>query len=711
MKQVEQSYRRGTLRVVEVPPPVIGAGAVLVASRVSLISSGTEKQLLELAKASLAGKALARPDLVRQVLRTARQQGVTATAQKVLAKLDVPIPMGYSVAGVVVEAGARVRHLHVGQRVACAGAGFANHAELNAVPKNLVVPVPAGVSDAQASFVTLGAIALQGVRQASPTLGEAVVVMGLGLIGLLTVQLLKANGCRVLGFDPDPDRAGRALELGANVSVSAGLEAAVDSFTGGAGADAVLVTASTKSSAPVNTAGEISRAKGRVVVVGLVGMNLQRDIFYKREVDLRLSLSYGPGRHDPDYELSGHDYPLPYVRWTEQRNMEAFLNLVAEGRVTPEKLITHEFAIGDAQKAYQLITDGEPHLAMLLNYPEEVALGSRTIAKPPSRTRKREDRVHVGFVGLGNYAKAVLLPAIRKVAAAELTRVATSTGISANSAAEKYGFESFSTDGNEVIDAPDLDLIFIATRHDSHADYATRALEAGKHVFVEKPLALDLEQLDRVSRAAANSAGILMMGLNRRFAPSVGTAKAALSLAPGPKVMLYRVNAGPVPADSWIRRDEGGGRIIGEMCHFVDLLMHLAGSVPTEVHAIAAGGADDAVSVLMRFADGSTGNVVYSSLGDPSVPKEYIEVFTGGTVVQIEDFSGLVIASAGKRKRSKAAQDKGQSAMVAALFDAVREGAQSPIALDELIAATEATFAIEQSLRTGRPVVLEASRS
>lgn len=707
MKQVEQNYRRGTLRVVDVPAPQLSCGSVLVASRASLISSGTEKQLMDLAKASLAGKALKRPDLVRQVLRSARRDGLRPTAAKVFAKLDVPISMGYSVAGTVIQVGREVHGLQVGQRVACAGAGFANHAEVNAVPKNLVVPVPEGVTDEQASFVTLGAIALQGVRQAEPTLGEAVVVMGLGVIGLLTVQLLKANGCRVLGFDPSPERAAKARELGADASVSDGLEAAVSLFTGGVGADAVMVTASTKSNEPLNVAGEISRLRGRVVVVGLVGMNLQREIFYKRELDLKLSLSYGPGRHDPEYELAGHDYPLPYVRWTEQRNMEAFLNLVAEGRVTPEKLVTHRFPINEAEKAYELIGRQGPYLAMLLKYPEEVPLQvGRTVTRAEPRRKTTSDQIGVGFIGLGNYAKGTLLPAVKKVPGIALQRVGTSTGISANSAAEKHGFASFSTDGNEVLGADDVEVLFIATRHNSHAEYAARGLAAGKNVFVEKPLALDLEQLDRVMDVAAASPSLLTVGFNRRFAPMTARAKNELERVPGPKAMLYRVNAGALPADSWIRRNEGGGRIIGEVCHFVDTLTHLAGSLPTEVHAVTLADHDDSVSVLMRFADGSTGTIVYSSVGDPAVPKEYIEVFAPGAVVQVEDFTRLVVTTGGKRKVIKGAQDKGQVALVAAFFSAVRGEREAPIPMADLVAVTETTFAIEQSLRTGAPVLI-----
>ena len=440
MKQVEQNYRSGRLGVVEVPAPRLDDGSLLVATRVSLISAGTERQLINLAKASLAGKAMARPDLVRRVMRNVSREGLRPTIEKVFAKLDTPIPLGYSLAGEVLEVGCRVQGIAVGDRVACAGAAFANHAEINSVPKHLSVTIPAGVDDEDASFVTLGAIALQGVRLAAPTLGERVLVMGLGLIGLLTVQLLKANGCRVLGIDPNSERASLAQQLGADMAISHGLAEAVAGFTGGHGADAVIITASSKSNEPINLAAEMSRPKGRIVVVGMVGMTIDREPFYKRELELKLSLSYGPGRHDPDYELAGHDYPLPYVRWTEQRNMQAFLYLVADGKVTPKALVTHRFEIGQAEAAYALMEGGTSYLAILLTYPEDGARTvERTIRRAPSPVKPSKAN-RVAFIGLGNYAKSILLPALRKAGNVTLTTVVTSTGISAGHAREKFGF-------------------------------------------------------------------------------------------------------------------------------------------------------------------------------------------------------------------------------------------------------------------------------
>ena len=710
MKQLEQNYRSGRLGVAEVPVPRLGEGGLLVATRTSLISAGTERQLVSLAKASLAGKAMARPDLVRRVMRNLSREGLMPTIEKVFAKLDTPIPLGYSLAGEVLEVGSHVQGIAVGDRVACAGAGFANHAEYNAVPKRLCVRIPAGVDDEDASFVTLGAIALQGVRLAAPTLGERIVVIGLGLIGLLTVQLLKANGCKVLGIDPKAERAELARQLGAEVAVSHEPTEAVAGFTGGQGADAVIITASSKSSEPMNLAAEMSRHKGRIVVVGMVGMTIDREPFYRRELELKVSLSYGPGRHDPDYELAGHDYPLPYVRWTEQRNMEAFLGLVLDGKVTPKALVTHRFEIGEAEAAYALMESAAPYLAILLTYPNDGArTAERTIRHTPS-AGKICDANRVAFIGLGNYAKGVLLPALRKAGGISLTTVVTSTGISAGHAREKFGFVTASTDPVAVFSDPGTDVVFVATRHDSHSSLTAQALAAGKHVFCEKPLAIDPKGLKDVIVAAQGANGILTVGFNRRFAPLLVKAKEALAPRIGPLVMLYRVNAGAIPADSWIQRDEGGGRILGEVCHFVDALCFLAASLPVEAHAIATRDHQDAVSILLRFGDGSTGTIVYSSIGDPRVPKEYIEVFADGRVVQIEDFHRVVITTKGNSKASRGVQNKGQNGLVSAFLAAARGQREAPIPLDDLVAVTEATFAIEESLRIGAPAQVGSAR-
>ena len=709
MKQIIQNYRSGVIKVGDAPAPRNGEGSLLVATTASLISSGTEKQLIDLAKASLVGKAIARPDLVRRVVRNFQRDGLKPTMEKVFAKLDTPIPLGYSIAGRVVEAGRRSGGHRVGDRVACAGAGLANHAQINTVPKNLVVPIPANVDDEDASFVTIGAIALQGVRQANLTLGERVVVVGLGLIGLLTVQILKASGCRVLGYDPNAMRVALALKIGADSAVADGLVEAVASFTSGHGADAVILTASSKSSEPLNLAAEISRIKGRIVVVGLVGMTIDREPFYKRELDVRLSLSYGPGRHDPNYEQAGHDYPLPYVRWTEQRNMEAFLHLVGEGRVTPKALVTHRFSIGEAERAYKLMESGEPHLAILLDYPgnRDVPV-ERQLRQAPVAVRDH-NRCGVAFIGFGDYAKGVMLPLVRKSAEVTLTAVVTNTSISASHAGSKYGFEVIATEPEAAINDPATDTIFIATRHDTHASLTAAALRAGKNVFCEKPLALDLDSLADVETAAAEAAGVLTVGFNRRFAPLMLKAKAALEPRSGPLVMLYRINAGSIPAVGWQQRDEGGGRILGEVCHFVDTLTFLCGSLPVDVRAVAARGHDDAVSILIGFADGSTGTIVYSSLGDPGVGKEYVEVFGDGRVVQLTDFISLTVTKKGQSTTTKLATEKGQAGLLKAFFAATAP-ASAPIPYDQLFAVSAATLAIETALSQGRvaPVPYQA---
>jgi len=701
MKQVEQNYRTGRLRVAEAPAPGVDSGAVLVASRVSLISAGTERQLLEFARASLVGKAVARPDLVRRVLRNTRREGVRATFEKIFAKLDTPIPLGYSLAGRALEIGRGVEGLCVGDRIACAGAGLANHAEVNLIPKNLIVPIPDEVDDDDAAFVTLGAIALQGVRLAAPTLGERVLVMGLGLIGLLAVQLLKANGCRVLAFDPNDARAALARDLGADSAVSERLSETVQAFTGGHGADAVILTAASKSSDPINVAAECSRLKGRIVVVGLVGMTIDREPFYRRELDLKLSFSYGPGRGDPSYELQGQDYPLAYVRWTEQRNMEAFLALVAEGKVRLKPLVTHRFAIDEAENAYGLLESSEPHLGILLTYPDVFAHEAPRLvrrAPPPAAEGNR-----VAFIGLGNYARGVLLPALRGAPGVTLAAVATATGLSAVNAGESYGFASVSTDAAAVIEDDGNDTVFIVTRHDSHASLAAHALRAGKHVFCEKPLALDPQSLREAIEAASDAPGLLTIGFNRRFAPLLQEAKTALEPRVGPLVMIYRINAGALPRDSWIHREQGGGRILGEICHFVDALTFLAGAPPAEVQAVAARGRRDAVSALLRFRDGSTGAIVYSSLGDPAVGKEHIEVFADGAVVRLDDFRSLYVTRGGKTAKTAATQDKGQRALVAAFLQATRGEREPPMTLEEMFSVSEATFEIENALRSAEP--------
>jgi len=700
MKQITQHYRTGKLALKDLPAPAPRSGGVIVATRASLVSAGTEKLMTDLAKASLAGKAMARPDLVRQVVDKAKREGIVNTIETVRSKLDNPVSLGYSCSGTITEVGAQVQDLKVGDRVACAGAGYASHAEYNYIPKNLCVPVPERVDDESAAFVTVGAIALQGVRQAEPTLGERVVVMGLGLLGQLTVQLLKANGCRVLGFDPIESKCELARALGADAACSSGLLEAAEAFAEGRGADAVIVTASTKSDEPVNMAASIARMKGRVVLVGMVGMNLQRDQYYRKELDLRLSMSYGPGRYDPTYEEGGHDYPFAYVRWTERRNMQAFLELIQEGRVTPSALVSHRYDIAEAEKAYGLMSGEEPYLGIVITYPTKSDdRPVRRVANPAVPAQARSAGSGVGFVGAGNFAKSVLLPELQKTGGVHLTGVATATGLSGTHVAEKFGFGYATTEYRELLEDPETATVFIATRHDMHAPLACEALRAGKNVFVEKPLAIDRQQLNEVMAAAEETAGLLTVGFNRRFSPLVREAADHLAGRSAPLMMIYRVNAGSVPADSWLQGEEGGGRIIGEVCHFVDTLQFLAGTDPVGVQAVNAKGHTDALSVQISFEDGSVGTIVYTSLGDRAFPKEYIEVFGAGRVITIDDFRAATFVSDGRRKRRRAMnQDKGFSEELRVFLNAVSAGGEPPIGLPSLAATTETTFAILDSL-------------
>ncbi|MDX6614439.1 MAG: hypothetical protein QOD75_3625 [Blastocatellia bacterium] len=716
MKQVIQDLRSHELRVAEVPPPVAQRGRVLVRTAASLISAGTERMTVEMGKRSLLGKARERPDLVKQVIHKAQTEGLMNTLTAVRAKLDSVTALGYSAAGTVIDVGSDVTEFRAGDRVACAGAGYASHAEVLSVPKNLCVRLPDGVDFESAAFGTLGAIALQGLRLANPTLGESCVVIGLGLIGQLTVQLLQANGCRVFGIDPDTERVALARRFGADDGCAPddGAEGKVLAWSRGRGADAVLITAATSSNQPVEMAGEISRLKGRVVAVGLVGLDMPRDSYYHKELTLQVSMSYGPGRYDPEYEERGHDYPFAYVRWTEGRNIEAFLDLLASLRVKVAQLVTHRFPIGEAERAYELITGAgkEPYLGVVLGYDTERDLETRiSLSGSRTATRAPEPGVRVGLIGAGSYAKRFLLPNF-KAAGAQFQTIATASGISAREVGEKYGFGQCVSGAEEVIGDEAANLIVIATRHDTHAELARRALESGRHVFVEKPLALNDEELDSVLKAAAQSDRYLMVGFNRRFSPSAMAAKDFFHEAQTPLSINYRINAGRIPRDHWIQDPrEGGGRIIGEVCHFIDLMQFLTGAVTTRVYAESITSPNtevvgsDSVFITLRFADGSNGSIAYLAEGDKSLPKERVEIFGAGKTFVLDDFRGATSLSGGKEKRLKlGGQDKGQANEVKAVCRAVVEGGMAPIALEDLAATTRATFRIMESLRTGLPV-------
>ena len=575
MKQILQNMRSGIVEVADVPAPSIQRGRVLVRTAASLISAGTEKNTVDMGKKTLVGKAHSRPDLVKQVIDKARTDGILNTYTAIKAKLDGSTALGYSASGTVVGVGEGVTGFNAGDPVACAGAGYASHAEMISVPQNLCVRLPDNVSLEEGAFGTLGAIAMQGVRLAEPTLGEAVVVIGLGLLGQLTVQLLAANGCRVFGVDLDDTKLRLARELGADdCSTPAQAEEKVAAWSRGRGADAVLITAATPSNDPIELAGEVARLKGRVVVVGLVGMAVPRNVYYLKELSLQISMSYGPGRYDAEYEERGHDYPFAYVRWTEGRNLESFFDLAATRRIDIRRLISHRFPIERGEEAYKLISGEtkEPYLGIVLEYDGRKEL--ETNLRFTSRAAAHES-VRVGMIGAGSYAKKFLLPNL-KSCKAEFCSIATASGVTARDVAKQYGFAATVSEARDVIGDPISNLVVIATRHDTHAMLAQAALEAGKHTFVEKPLAMNDEELDSVIAAARVSTGNLMVGYNRRFSPSARQAKEFFTGRPEPLSILYRVNAGRIAGNSWIQDPaEGGGRIVGEVCHFLDLMNFL----------------------------------------------------------------------------------------------------------------------------------------
>ena len=710
MKQILQSFKTGEMWLAEVPAPMCRAKGVVVKTAASFVSAGTERMLAEFAKKGLVGKALQMPDQVKKVLRKMKTEGVFATLEKVQAKLDQPIPLGYSSAGVVVEAGRDSGDLKVGDRVACGGAGFANHAAFNYVPKNLVVKIPDGVGFEDASCATVGSIALQGVRQCEVRLGESVAVIGLGLMGILAVQMLKASGCRVIGFDPNAARCQLARELGCDKAVHANLVGEAMSFSEGHGVDAVLITAATHSDEPVTVAAEIAKKKGCVVATGLVGMNLPRDQYYKKEIDFRLSCSYGPGRYDPVYEEQGIDYPFGYVRWTEQRNMAAFLQLVAEGKVTPSKLVTHRFDFDDALDAYQVLLGikKEPYLGIVLGYGNDMDVTSGRTETEISRrvdfkSVPKEGKVGVSFIGAGNFAKAVLLPTLKKVKNASLRVVSTATGMSAADAAKKHGFAAAATDQDEALKDAETDLVFVTTRHDLHATQVMAALEAGKYVFTEKPLAITEEQF-----SALPASNRVMVGFNRRFSPHARLIRDYFAKRTLPLVMHYRVNAGSIPRDVWIQDPAvGGGRMIGEGCHFIDFMSAVCGAPVVRVQAMciqtanAAETPEDSVCVNLQFADGSVGTLEYVALGDATLPKERCEIHGEGSTAVMDNFCTTVCSGRLGKRRLKGRQQKGFSGELEATVRAVQAGGSMPISWAEIANVTRTTFAILKSLKTG----------
>ena len=711
MKQILKNAKTGVVAVGDVPAPIAQPGFVLVRTSASLISAGTERLTVEAGQRNLVSRAIEQPALVKKVLDRARNEGVVATFDAVRSKLGSLTALGYSAAGTIAAAGEGVTDLRVGDRVACAGVGYASHAEILSVPKNLCVRLPDAVTFDTAAFGTVGAIALQGLRLAEPTLGESVVVIGLGLIGQLAVQLLTANGCRVFGIDLAQSKIDLARQLGADDGCRPDDEARqhVLEWSRGRGADAVLITAATSSNEPVELAGEISRPKGRVVVVGAVGLNLPRKPYYDRELTFRISMSYGPGRYDRDYEERGQDYPFGYVRWTEGRNIEAFLDMIAAGRVKIEPLITHRFKIDDGKRAYELITSDEPYLGVLLQYDATRVVDSRIPLNQKTTTRGSASVVRIGLIGAGDYARSMLLPNF-KAAGAEFQAIATASGVTARSVGEQHGFRFCASGAAEVINDTDVNLVVVATRHASHAGLARQALETGKSVFVEKPLATNDQELEEVI-SSANSGGALMVGFNRRFSPLAREALQFFNNRQSPLSINYRVNAGRLSPNHWVHDANEGGRLIGEICHFIDLIHFVTGSLTTRVFAEAIRGRntestdEDSVLVTLRLSDGSNASIAYLSEGDKALPKERVEIFGAGKSFVIDDFRSATAYQNGREKTIRLReQDKGQRDEIRAVMSVVLEGKPAPISLEDLKTTTRATFRIRESLKTGLPV-------
>jgi len=754
MKQILQNLRNGEIIVAEVPVPTPGKGQALVRTAASLVSAGTERMVVEFAEKSLLGKARSRPDLVRQVLDKARREGLLTTLDATINRLEQPLPLGYSSAGAIVLLGEGMEGFRAGERVACAGGGYAVHAEYAIVPRNLLVPIPQAVDFESAAFTTLGAIALHGYRLTEIQLGESVAVIGLGLLGLLAAGIARAAGCQVFGVDLDERRVALAKQLGVQATQRDGAEEAAASFSRGRGFDAILICADTSSADPVELAGSIARDRARVVAVGSVGLHIPRKIYYEKELIFINSRSYGPGRYDPSYEEKGRDYPIGYIRWSEGRNLEAIVDMLSSGRLDVKALVSHRFTIQDAPQAYELITgkQDEPFLGVLLTYPQkedeesvsreaEPQLvidedASRPVKPLPEQPQKASGaqfgKARLGVLGAGNFASAVMLPAISKLHGVELVGIASAAGVSAQHAVKKFGFSYATSEESDIIDDPQINAVAVLTRHNLHAQQVLSALQAGKHVFCEKPLALNLAELSRIERALCSfsdnektetisreesatlepeslPAPILMVGFNRRFAPLTLRLKEFLANSTEPLVAHYRVNAGYIPLDHWTQDPEqGGGRLIGEACHFIDFLTFLVGSPPVGVSAYGLPDRDryreDNLVLIMNFADGSVGTVSYLANGDKAFSKERVEVFRAGRVGVLDDYRSLETISAGKRRvlRARLRQDKGHQAEGQAFVTAILTAGPPPIPYDQIFGVMRATFAAQDSLRSGK---------
>jgi predicted dehydrogenase/threonine dehydrogenase-like Zn-dependent dehydrogenase len=716
MRQVTQNYKSGEIRLEEVDWPALKSGGVLVRTHYSVISTGTEGMKVREGKLSYLGKARARPDQLKKVLQSLKQQGLVATYNKVMNKLDSLTPLGYSLAGEVVAVGADAGEFHVGQRVACAGAGYANHADVNYVPKNLVVPVPDGVALKHASFATVGAIALQGFRQAELQLGETACVIGLGLLGQLLVQILKAAGIHAVGTDIVESRCRLAEALGARAALTAGdpaLEATISRLTGGAGVDCVFIAAGGASNAATELAVRIARDRARVVDIGKTRLDLPWNDYYLKELDVRFSRSYGPGRYDPNYEERGIDYPIGYVRWTEKRNLASFIDLVATGHVKLEPLISQVRPFDDAESVYREMAESAGKVLSVVFEYENASEPLRREAPRLKLVTRVSDKVRIGVIGAGAYASSMLLPPLRKNPDAELAAVATTTPLSGQNAKRHFGFPVATTEYREILEDASIGAVIIATRHASHARLVAEALRSGKATYVEKPLAISADDLQLVRRAIEESGNDrLMVGFNRRFSPMVRALAGHFRRPGAPLAAHYRVHAGQLEKNSWYLDAAEGSRFAGEAGHFIDVLSHLVGARPVSVMASRLKPANptaddlDNVSALVRYADGSVASLMYLTQGALKVPKEYLEVFGGGITAQMHNFESLVLFEHDRQKKTSMRIDKGQQAEMDAFVAAVKRGAAMPIALESLLDTTAVTLAIEESARSGIEVPL-----
>ena len=737
MKQIIQNYRTGELELSEVPIPLCSSNKILVKNMASLISIGTERSIIELGQKSLLGKAKSRPDLVKRFMEKAKKEGFIKTFKEAMGRLDNPTPLGYSSAGIVIEVGSNVHKFSPWDRVACIGAGYASHAEYITIPENLCCKIPDNLTFEEASFGMLGIIALHGIRCAKLTFGESVAVIGLGLLGLLTVQILKAYGCKVIGMDIDQNKSELAKTLGADITVwskqeevsSDSFKKACELFTDGTGVDAVVLTVATKSDEPVNTAVDIARYRGRVVIVGVADIHPQRNEMWHKEVEIIVSKAGGPGAFDPFYENKGIDYPVGYVRWTENRNLDEFLGLIAEGKVNVNPLISHRFKVEQAEAVYKDIMDnkGGPYIGVILEYPEKgdrlEVIGNRNITlkaishQPSPITSK----VSIGVIGAGLFAKALLLPALKDIKNVRFHTISTSSGASVNHIGKKYGFDNITTDYQEMLKNNDIEAVIILTPHSLHAKMVIEALRAGKHVFVEKPLCINEEQLKEIIDVYSlllttySSRPLLMVGFNRRFSSHATKVREYLKNRQDPLVINYRINAGFVPPDHWVHsEEEGGSRIIGEVCHFVDMMQYLTSSNPMRVYAERISGNNktvlnsDNVVCALKFGDGSVGNIIYSASGDKSFSREQIEIFCEGKTIVIKDYKNTEFHYSGKRKTFKTFnQEMGYREELQHFIDVISGKSKPKLTTDEIFNSTLTVFKINESLNKSQPISIQ----